>query len=160
MNGNIDSALATIEDDYKICLKVIGKYYDYLDTCGLKEFNKFSTYKWTYDRDKSNGYSYLCIRHGSSLKNKCLVKKRAFIENEDLYNWVQHKDLVNEALDEAWEYIVKKVNDVKTKIEAMKEIAEDYEEKLGEMSEDFEIVKVASKKLGLGEFCEKEVTEK
>ncbi|MDR0472758.1 MAG: hypothetical protein LBH43_03670 [Treponema sp.] len=149
MNEHIDSALQAIEDDYKICLKVIGKYFDYLDTCGLKEFNKFSTYKWSYDRDRSNGYSYVCIRYGSSLLKKCLIKKRPYIESADLYNWVKNKNVINEALDEAWQYIVKKVNDVKHKIEEMKEIAEDYEEKLEGLSEDFEQVKAASKKLGL-----------
>ncbi|MDR0494646.1 MAG: hypothetical protein LBG95_03340 [Treponema sp.] len=156
MNEHIDSALQTIEDDYKICLKVIGKYFDYLDTCGLKEFNKFSTYKWSYDRDRSNGYSYVCIRYGSSLLKKCLVKKRAYIENSDLYNWVKNKGVINEALDEAWQYIVKRVNDVKHKIEEMKETAEDYEEKLDELSEDFEKVKAASKKLGLEDFQDSE----
>ncbi|MDR0456502.1 MAG: hypothetical protein LBH20_07465 [Treponema sp.] len=159
MNEHIDSALQTIEDDYKICLKVIGKYFDYLDACGLKEFNKFSTYKWSYDRDRSNGYSYVCIRYGSSLMRKCLVKKRAYIENADLYNWVKNKDVINEALDEAWQYIVKKVNDVKSKIEAMKETAEDYEEKLEDLSEDFEQTKAASKKLGWDEFQDKDSTE-
>ena len=159
MIEHIDSALQTIEDDYKICLKAIGKYYDYLDACGLKEFNKFSTYKWSYDRDRSNGYSYVCIRYGSSLIKKCLVKKRAYIENADLYNWVRHKDLINEALDEAWQFIVTKVNDVKGKIEAMKDIAQDYEEKLEELSDDFEKVKAASKKLGWDEFQEKEEAE-
>ena len=155
----IDNALSTIEEDYKICLRVIGKYFDYLDTCGLKEFNKFSTYKWSYDRDRSNGYSYVCIRYGSSLIKKCLVKKRPHIENTDLYNWVKHKDLINEALDEAWQFIVNKITAVKNKIEAMKAIAEDYEEKLEDLSEDFETVKTASKKLGWDDFQEKEKDE-
>jgi hypothetical protein len=154
--NDIDGTLQTIEDDYKICLKVIGKYFDYLDTCGLKEFNKFSAYKWSYDRDRGNGYSYVCIRYGSSLLKKCLVKKRAYIENADLYNWVKNKELINEALDEAWQFIVKKVNDVKLKIEEMKEIAEDYDEKLEGLSEDFEKAKLASKKLGWDEFQDKD----
>jgi hypothetical protein len=159
MNEHIDNALQTIEDDYKICLKVIGKYFDYLDICGLKEFNKFSTYKWSHDRDRGNGYSYVCIRYGSSLLKKCLVKKRAYIENADLYNWVKNKDVINEALDEAWEYIVKKVNDAKNKIEELKEAAEDYEEKLEGLSEDFEQTKAASKRLGLEEFQDTEKAE-
>ena len=159
MNDHIDIALKTIEEDYKICLKIIGKYFDYLETCGLKEFNKFSKYKWSYDRDKSNGYSYVCIRYGSSLIKKCLVKKRAYIENDDLYKWVKNKDLIGEALDEAYQYIVNKINDVKSKIEAMKEIAENYDEKLEDISEDYDKVKFTSKRLGWNEFLDKEFAE-
>ena len=132
----IDNALYTIEEDYKACLRIIGRYYDYLDTCGLKEFNRYSKYKWSYDRDKSNGYSYVCIRYGNSLMRKALVKRRAFIDNDDLYKWVDNKDLVEEALDEAYQYIVKKITAVKGKIEAMKAIAEDYQEKLDDLIED------------------------
>ena len=160
MNDNIDNSLKIIEEDYKICLRIIGKYYDYLDTCGLKAFNKFSKYKWSYDRDRSNGYSYVCIRYGSSLIKKVLVKKRAFIENDDLYNWVKHKDLIGEALDEAFQYIVNKVNDVKSKIEAIKEIAETYDGKLEGISEDYDKVQFVSKRLGWEEFSDKELAEK
>ena len=148
MKEPIDRALLTIEEDYKVCLRIIGRYFDYLDTCGLKEFNKYSKYKWSFDRDKSDGYSYVCIRYGSSLMRKALVKKRAHIETDDLYKWVENKELVQEALDEAYQYIISKVNTVKTKIEAMKEVAENYEEKLNDISEDYEKVKLASKKLG------------
>ena len=151
MKENIDIALQTIEEDYKICLRIIGRYYDYLTACGLKEFNKYSKYKWTYDRDRNNGYSYLCIRYRSSMMKKCLVKKRAYIENEDLFLWVENKDLIQEAIDEAYHYIASKVNIVKNKIEAMKEIAEDFDEKLEDLSDDYEKMKMASKKLGLGE---------
>ena len=151
MKEPIDRALLTIEDDYKVCLRIIGRYFDYLDTCGLKEFNKYSKYKWSFDRDKSDGYSYVCIRYGSSLMRKALVKKRAYIETDDLYKWVENKELVQEALDEAYQYIISKVNTVKSKIEAMKEVAENYEEKLNDISEDYEKVKVASKKLGEGD---------
>ena len=132
----IDNALLAIEEDYKACLRIIGRYYDYLDTCGLKEFNKYSKFRWSYDRDKSNGYSYVCIRYGNSLMRKVLVKRRAFIENDDLYRWAQNKDLIEEALDEAYQYIVKKINSIKSKIEAMKAIAADYEEKLDDLVED------------------------
>jgi hypothetical protein len=148
MTENIDNALKTIEEDYKICLRIIGKYFDYLEACGLKEFNKFAKYKWTYDRDRDNGYSYVCIRYRSILMKKCLVKKRAFIENDDLYNWVKNKDLINEAIDEAYQYIVNKINAVKSKIEEMKETMEDYEEKLEDISEDYDKMKFAEKKLG------------
>ena len=154
MNENIDSSLKTIEEDYKICLRIIGKYYDYLDTCGLKEFNKFSKYKWSYDRDKGNGYSYVCIRYGNSLIKKCIVKKRIYIEDDDLYRWVKNKDLIREALDEAWQYIVYKINFVLGKIEDMKEIAENYEERLENIAEDFDRAKFCSKRLGGEEFFE------
>ena len=154
MKEHIDAALQTIEEDYKVCLRIIGRYYDYLNTCGLKEFNKYSKYKWSYDRDRSNGYSYVCIQYRSSLMKKCLVKKRAYIENEDLYNWVENKDLIQESLDEAYQYIINKVNIVKSKIEDMKEIAENYEEKLEDLSEDFDKVKFASKRLGEEEFSD------
>ena len=148
MKENIDIAMQTIEEDYKVCLRIIGRYYDYLNTCGLKEFNKYSKYKWSFDRDKSNGYSYLCIRCRSNLTRKCLVKKRAYIEEEDLYRWVNNKELIQEALDEAYQFISNRVNLVKEKIESMKETAEDYEEKLNDLSDDYDTMKLACKKLG------------
>jgi hypothetical protein len=148
MKEHIDSAMLSIEEDYKVCLRIIGRYYDYLDTCGLKEFNKFSKYRWSFDRDKANGYSYVCIRYGNSLLKKCLVKKRPYIEKDDLYKWVENKELVQEALDEAYQFIITKINTVKGKIEAIKEAAENYEEKLEDISLDYEKMKVANKKLG------------
>ena len=154
MKEQIDIALEAIEEDYKTCLRIIVRYYDYLDTCGLKEFNKYSKYKWSYDRDRSNGYSYVCIRYGSSLMRKCLVKRRAFIESEDLYKWVENKDLIHEALDEAYQYIVRKINTVKSKIEAMKAIAENYAEKLEDIFDDYENAKAASKRLSGVDFSD------
>ena len=147
MKDTIDSTLLAIEDDYKVCLRIIGKYFNYLEDCGLKDFNKYSQYKWSYDRDKTNGHSYICIRYGNSLFKKCLVKRRAYIENEDLYKWVKNKDLVQEAIDEAYHYIVTKINTVKLKIEAMKETAVEYEEKLDALSDDYEDAAHASKRL-------------
>ena len=152
MSAQIENALITIEEDYKICLRIIGKYFDYLETCGLKEFNKFSRYKWSYDRDRSNGYSYVCIRYGSSLIKKCLVKKRAHIEEDDLYKWVKNKDLIKEALDEAYEYIANKISTVMSKIEEIKDLAEEYEEKLEDISEGYDKTTLASKRLGDEEF--------
>jgi len=135
MHEHIDVAMQTIEDDYKVCLKIIGRYYDYLETCGLKEFNKYSKYRWSYDRDRVKGGSYVCIRYGNSLIKKCLVKKRAYIENEDLYKWVRNKELIQEALDEAYQYIADKVSGVKTEIDEMKNTAEEYAEKLENLSD-------------------------
>jgi len=134
MTEHIDVAMQTIEDDYKVCLRIIGRYFDYLETCGLKEFNKYSKYRWSYDRDRVKGGSYVCIRYGNSLIKKCLVKKRAYIENEDLYKWVKNKELVQEALDEAYQYIASKVSGVKTEIDEMKLTAEEYAEKLENLS--------------------------
>ncbi len=134
MTEHIDIAMQAIEDDYKICLRIIGRYFDYLETCGLKEFNKYSKYRWSYDRDRIKGGSYVCIRYGNSLIKKCLVKKRAFIENEDLYKWVRNKELVHEALEEAYQYIARKVSGVKGEIDEMKETAEEYAEKLENIS--------------------------
>jgi len=148
MKEHIDLVLQSIEDDYKVCLKIIGKYFDYLETCGLKDFNKYSKYKWTYDRDKSNGYSYICIRYRNSLKKKSLIKKRAYIEEEDLYQWTRNKALIQEALDEAYQYIANKLEDAKKKIEEIKEIAEEYDEKLEGLSEDGEDPLLVFKKLG------------
>jgi hypothetical protein len=133
---DIESALKAIDDDYIKCFKVIREVFDYLETFGLKDFNRHSKYKWSYDRDKSKRYNYVCIRYGSSLSKKCLVKRRAYIEDSDLYKWVGNKDLIQEALDEAYQYIYMKVTSVKDKIEDMKEIAEDYRDKLNNLSED------------------------
>jgi len=134
MEENIEVALQTIEDDYKVCLRIIGRYFDYLETCGLKEFNKYAKYRWSYDRDRVKGGSYVCIRYGNSLIKKCLVKKRAYIENSDLYNWVRNKKLIHEALDEAYQYIADKIKGVKGEIEEMKSTAEEYDEKLENLS--------------------------
>ena len=147
MKEDIDYALETIDEDYKKSLRIIGRYFDYLETCGLKEFNKFSKYKWTYDRDRSNGYSYVCIRYGSSLMKKVLIKKRAYIENDELFKWVKNKDLIKEALDEAYQYILNKISTVMSKIEAIKAVAEDYDEKLDEIFEEYDETALASKKL-------------
>jgi peptidoglycan hydrolase CwlO-like protein len=85
------------------------------------------------------------------MMKKCLIKKRAYIEEDDLHRWVQNKELIQEALDEAYLYIAKKVELVKTEIEEIKNTAEDYEKRLNEL--DDESFK-AHKKLG-----DEEVTE-
>jgi hypothetical protein len=138
---DIESALKAIDEDYIKCFKAIRQIYDYLETFGLNDFNRHSKYKWSFDRDKKKGHNYVCIRYGTSLTKKCLVKRRAYIEDADLYKWVGNKDLIEEALDEAYQYIYMKVSAVKEKIENMKEIAEDYREKLDNLSEDTEELK-------------------
>ena len=154
MDKYIENALFTIEEDYKTCLRIVGRYFDYLETCGLREFNRFSKYKWSYDRDRSNGFSYVCIRYGSSLKRRCLVKRRAYIENDELYKWVENKELVEEALDEAYQYIMGKITVVKSKIEAMRALAVNFEERLDEVVGDYDEMKVANKRLVDGEWEE------
>ena len=145
MKEDIDSALLVIEEDYKVCFKLIRRMYDYLVTFGVKEFHQYSKYKWSYDRDKSKNYSYLCIRFGNSLKRKCMVKRRPYMEDADLYKWVEYNDFIKDALDEAYQYIHKKVNNVKEKIEEMKETAEEYEGKLEDLTKDFDEIKPADK---------------
>jgi hypothetical protein len=149
---DIDSALKVIDEDYIICFKMIRKIFEYLETFGLKEFNKYSKYKWTYDRDRNKGYSYVCIRYGSSLSRKCLVKRRAYIEDADLHKWVEHKELIKEALEEAYQYIYTKVNAVKNKIEDLKGFMDEYKEKLDDISNDYDEAKLAGKVLRWEEF--------
>ena len=74
------------------------------------------------------------------------MKRRAYIEDADLYKWVGNKELIREALDEAYQYIYLKVTAVKKKIEDMKGIAEDYQEKLDNLSGDSE-ERLASKEI-------------
>jgi len=144
---DIKDALKTIDDDYVTCFQLIRRIYAYLESFGVKDFNRTSKYKWSYDRDKNKGFSYVCIRYGSSLTKKCVVKRRSYIEDADLYKWVGNKDLIREALDEAYEYIYLKVNAVKSKIEELKEIAEDYKEKLDNLSDEYEEAKLTGKVL-------------
>ena len=143
---DIETALRAIDEDYIKCFKVIREIFDYLETFGLKDFNRHSKYKWSFDRDRSKGCSYVCIRYGSSLSKKCLVKRRAYIEDADLYKWVGNKELIQEALDEAYQYIYTKVSAVRKKIEDMKEIAEDYRGKLDNLLGD-DAEKLAAKEI-------------
>ena len=135
---DIETSLRIIEEDYITCFRMIRRIYDYLDRFGLKEFNKYSKYKWSYDRDKTKAYNYVCIRYGSSLKQKCVIKRISHVENADLYRWIDQKDLIQEALDEAYQHIYTKVSTVKEKIENLKEIVEEYEEKLNDMSREYD----------------------
>jgi hypothetical protein len=145
--GPVQNALQTIEEDYNASQRIIEKYFGYLDTCGLKDFNRFSKYKWTHDRDKSNGFSYICIRYRASLMKKCVVKKRSHMSDEDMYKWAANKELIRDALDEAYEYIVTKISALKSKIGEIKEVAKEYEDKLNNISEDFDKTVFASKRI-------------
>jgi len=154
MYEDIESALKIIEEDYITCFRMVRKIFDYLEKFGLKEFNKYSKYKWNYDRDKNKEYSYVCIRHGNSLAKKCLIKRRSYLDTADLYRWIDQKNLIQEALEEAYQYICEKVNEVKGKIENLKEIVGEYEEKLGDISKDYEETRQARKVLRDGEEVE------
>jgi hypothetical protein len=136
---NIAVTLRDLEEDYKRCYSLIRKTYGYLENVGLKEFNKYSKYKWSYDHE--SGFNYVCIRFGSSLIKKSLIKRRAYLEEEELYKWIENKDLVCEALGEAYEYIDKKLDKLKCKMDEMKEQIEDYEKRLEGIGKDFDEVK-------------------
>jgi len=148
MKEDIESALRNIEEDYNTCFRMIRRIYDYLEKFGVKEFNKYSTYKWSLDKDKIKSFSYVCIRYGSSLKNKCAIKRRSHMESNELYRWVEKKDLIEEALNEAYDYITERVSAVKFKIEGLKETARDIEQKLDAVSQEYdEEIKAAKKVL-------------
>ena len=147
MKKDIEGALRIIEEDYNKCFRVLRKAYEHLHTLGLEDFNKFSKYKWSFDRDKGDKFSYICIRYGSSLSKRCLVKRRPYVEDAELYKWVEQKDMLEEALDEAYQYIFAKISDVKSKMEELKKIAESYEQKLDDVSTIIDEVNITSKLL-------------
>jgi len=144
---DIEDTLRVIEEDYNTCFRMIRRIFEYLEKFGLREFNRCSKYKWSYDRDKSRAYSYVCIRYGNSLMKKCLIKRRSHVDTADLYRWIANKELIQEALDEAYEYIRTKTIAVKNKIEDMRALMEDYEEKFGDISQEYDKTKVARKVL-------------
>jgi hypothetical protein len=135
---DIAGTLQALEDEYLRCYRLIRKTYDYLEKVGLREFNKYATYKWSFDRE--NGFSYVCIRLGSSLVKKSLIKRRAYLEEEELYRWIENKDLVFEALDEAYRYIDEKLAKLRLKMGEMQEQLEGYEERLEGMDKAYDEV--------------------
>jgi hypothetical protein len=132
----LDNTLFALREDYNRCVKVIRKSYNYLEQVGIKEFNKYSKYKWSLDR--SNGYRYVCVRCGSSLNKKSLVKSSGLLEDAEIYKWIENKDLICEALDEACEYIRNKVKTLKRKMEETRQAIGEYEEKLNDLNEELE----------------------
>ncbi|MDR0558030.1 MAG: hypothetical protein LBG43_09255 [Treponema sp.] len=134
---NIDIALNELEEDYNKCYRIIRKTYEHLERIGLRDFNKFSKYKWSFDRD-GRGASYVCVRNGGSLLKRSLVKRSGNLEEAELLRWLDDKDLVCEALDEAYEYIDEKIGALKLKMNEMKERIQGYEDR----SEGMEAVKV------------------
>lgn len=146
----LDYTLLSLQEDYNHCVKIIRKTYNYLEQVGIQEFNKYSKYKWSLDRD--SGCSYVCVRYGSSLKKKSLVKSSAYLEDAELYKWMENKDLVCEALDEACEYIRNKVQTLKRKMEETTFSIMEYGEKLQNLDQAFqEVEKGASKIMRLDE---------
>jgi hypothetical protein len=136
LKEELDYTLAGLQEDYNQCVRTIRKTYNYLEQVGVQEFNKYSKYKWSLDRDK--GYSYVCIRYGNSLGRKSLVKSSAYLEDAELYKWIENKDLICEALDEACQYIRDKVLTLKRKMDETKLNIMEYEEKLRNLDEELE----------------------
>ena len=124
---DITATLKELEDDYNACYRIIRKTYGYLEKIGLRDFNKFSKYKWSFDRD-ARGYTYVCVRQGGSLLKKSLVKRSGEMEEADLLHWLDNKDLVCEAIDEAYEYIDNRLAAVSAKIEDMRVRLSVYED--------------------------------
>jgi prefoldin subunit 5 len=132
----LDDTLYTLQEDYNQCVKVLRKTWTYLEQMGIKEFNKYAKYRWSLDRE--NGYSHVCIRYGNSLTAKRLVKSSGLLEDAELYKWIENKDMICEALDEACQYIRDRVKALKQKMEETKFSIMEYEDKLKDLDEDTE----------------------
>lgn len=142
MHGNkISQTLQELEEDYNECYRLIRKTYDYLEKIGLRDFNKFSKYTWSFDKD-SRGYGYVCIRAGSSLMKKSLVKRSGTMDEADLLRWLDNKDLICEAIDEAYEYIDAALSRFRSKMDDMKNRLKAYEDKAAAVDADLDAVKV------------------
>jgi chromosome segregation ATPase len=146
LKEELDYTLADLQEDYNQCVRTIRKTYNYLEQVGVREFNKYSKYKWSLDRDR--GCSYVCIRYGSSLGRKSLVKSSAYLEDAELYKWIENKDLICEALDEACRYIRDKVLNLKRKMDETKLSIMEYEEKLRNLGEELEEAEPAITRTG------------
>lgn len=142
---NIADTVRDMEEDYNRCYRIIRKTYEYLEKLGLRDFNKFSKYKWSFDRD-NRGFSYVCVRAGSSLIKKSLIKRSGNLKEAELFQWIDNKELVCEALEEAFEYIDEKLSKLKIKMGEMKEEIQGYENRLDGVEQDFDGLK-ASKEI-------------
>ncbi|MDR0784868.1 MAG: hypothetical protein LBE74_03170 [Treponema sp.] len=134
---DVGATLAELEEDYNRCYAVVRKTFDYLEKLGLREFNQISTYKWSFDKD-SRGYGYVCVRFGSSLLKKSLVKRSGALKEEDLYKWIENKDMVIAALDEAYQYIDDKLAKLKLEMGEMKEQLAKYEERASDAGDQLD----------------------
>jgi archaellum component FlaC len=137
----IDVAIKDLEEDYNRCYRIVRKTYEYLEKMGLRDFHKFSKYKWSFDKD-NRGFSYVCVRSGSSLLKKSLVKRSGSLEEAELLRWIDDKDLVCEALDEAYVYIDEKLDKLKFKMNEMKERIQGYEDRVEKTGENLEAARI------------------
>ncbi|MDR0411478.1 MAG: hypothetical protein LBH75_05855 [Treponema sp.] len=135
--GNISITLNELEEDYNRCYAIVRKTFDHLERLGLREFNQISTYKWSFDKD-SRGYGYVCVRFGSSLLKKSLVKRSGTLKEADLYKWIENKDMVVEALDEAYQYIDGKLAKLKFEMNEMMGQLSRYEERASAAGEQLD----------------------
>ena len=129
----IEDSLFDLQEDYKQCYKIIKKTYELLERIGLTVFNKYSEFKWNYDKDKN--CNYICIRSGSSLNHKIYVKSSAFLEEAELYRLIENKDIICDALEEAYEFIRKKIKDLKLNMEEVKNRIMTFEEDIDALNE-------------------------
>ena len=134
---NISAVLSEMEEDYNRCYAVVRKTFGYLEKLGLREFNQISAYKWSFDKD-SRGYGYVCVRFGSSLLKKSLVKRSGALKEEDLYKWIENKNFVIEALDEAYRYIDGKLAKLKLEMGEMKEQLARYEDRVSDVGKQLD----------------------
>ena len=141
----IENTLTDLQDDYNQCYKTIKKTYEFLERMGIKAFNKYSKFKWNYDHDKD--CNYVCIRFGNSLSRKIFVKSSAYLEEAELYRWVEDKDLIVEALEEAYEYIRKKIRLLKIKMEEVKDSITAFEERFDLLDDEYDAIPPSVKKI-------------
>jgi hypothetical protein len=134
MKTDFDETIAGLKEDYNKCYSTIRRTFEYLEKVDLKEFNKYSKYKWSFDREGRS--SYVCIRCGNSLSRKSLIKRRSYLDNSELYKWVENKDLICEALEEAYQFINKKLNEIQVKMNEMRERISTYEDKFDDLDCD------------------------
>jgi hypothetical protein len=144
---NIAVTVKELEGDYNRCYSLIRKTFGYLEKLGLRDFNGFAKYKWTFDRD-STGLSYVCIRFGSSLRKKSLIKRSGNLSEEELYRWIDNKDLVLEALEEAYRFIDERLDKLKIEMAEMKEKIAGYEDRLEGVGRNFDESDAAKKVIG------------
>jgi hypothetical protein len=144
---NIAVTARELEQDYNRCYSLIRKTFGYLEKLGLRDFNGFAKYKWTFDRD-STGLSYVCIRFGSSLRKKSLIKRSGNLSEEELYRWIDDKDLVLEALEEAYRFIDERLDKLKIEMDEMKGKIAGYEDRLEGVARDFDEAGAARKVVG------------
>jgi hypothetical protein len=132
--NELDDTLTDVQEEYNRAVKIIRKTYSYLERIGLKDFNRYSKFKWSLDRDE-RGYSYVCVRLGASLTRKSLVKNSGLLEDAELYQWVENQSIVCEALDEAGDYLREKVKNLKRLMEENRARLDNFEEKFSDIEE-------------------------